>query len=122
MATFPELPLLKPGPMRGASRTFALKETLLHRNGQVPSGFVTDGASIPRALWWKFSPTGGAFPAAIIHDHDYAASTGTRKDADKRFLSNMKLSGGIGFLARHAFYRAVRIAAGKTWRRNRANR
>lgn len=39
-------------------------------NGMVtaPKGFVTDGASILWLLWWRFSPTGRYFGAAIVHD------------------------------------------------------
>jgi len=40
-------------------------------NGMVtaPKGFITDGASIPWFLWWRFSPTGKYFGAAIVHDY-----------------------------------------------------
>ena len=34
----------------------------------VPPGFVTDGASVPRLLWWLFPPTGRYFKAAAVHD------------------------------------------------------
>jgi len=35
----------------------------------IPKGFVSDGASIPRALLRVFSPTGRYFGAAILHDY-----------------------------------------------------
>src|SRR5581483_3844288 len=38
---------------------------------EVPHGFVTDGASIPRPLWWLL-PTWGTYSrAAVIHDYLY---------------------------------------------------
>ncbi len=38
-------------------------------NIEVPKGFVTDFASIPRALWVILHPTGRYGSAAIIHDY-----------------------------------------------------
>ncbi len=35
----------------------------------VPSGFVSDGATVPRFLWWLFPPVGRYFAAAIVHDY-----------------------------------------------------
>jgi len=37
----------------------------------VPRGFVTDGASIPRALWWLLSPFGVLLEGGIVHDFGY---------------------------------------------------
>ena len=101
--------------MRGASRTFILHEPLHYEGGTVPIGFVTDGASIPRSLWWAFSPTGRAFGAAIIHDYHYQHSTGTRKHVDQYFRFLLKQL-NFGLFLRNGFYRAVRIGAGATWR------
>lgn len=35
----------------------------------VPTGFISDGASVPRLLNWLFLPTGRYFGAALIHDY-----------------------------------------------------
>lgn len=37
----------------------------------VPKGFVTDGASIPRLLWWLISPFGPLLEGGILHDFGY---------------------------------------------------
>jgi hypothetical protein len=37
----------------------------------IPRGFVTDGASIPRLLWFLISPFGPLFLGAILHDFGY---------------------------------------------------
>ena len=42
--------------------------TSYNKNITVPAGFITDGASIPWFLRWRFSPTGRYFGAAIVHD------------------------------------------------------
>jgi hypothetical protein len=38
---------------------------------EVPAGFVTDFASVPRPLWSIFPPTGKYAPAAVLHDWLY---------------------------------------------------
>jgi len=71
----------------------------------VPNGFVTDLASVPRAMWWLIAPFDVA-RAAIIHDllyktiRQYRWKYGTEQDsvlvkaakiaADKVFLLGMK--------------------------------
>lgn len=35
----------------------------------VPSGFVSDGATVPRFLWSVFPPVGRYFAAAVVHDY-----------------------------------------------------
>jgi hypothetical protein len=37
----------------------------------IPAGFITDGASIPRVLWWLISPFGPLLEGAILHDFGY---------------------------------------------------
>jgi hypothetical protein len=37
----------------------------------VPVGFITDFASVPRPLWWRFPPTGRYTQAAVLHDYLY---------------------------------------------------
>ncbi len=51
--------------------TWQLLEPYTSHNGNVivPTGFITDGASIPLIFRWLFSPTGRYFGAAIIHDY-----------------------------------------------------
>lgn len=115
MATFPKLPNVAIGPIKGGSRTYSLLEPLHHDAGAVPVGFVTDGASVPRIFWSIFPHDGGTFPAAIIHDWEYQHSLDTRRKVDRRFLANMKAL-GLGWIHRHTIYRAVRIGAGRTWR------
>lgn len=50
-------------------RVAILLEPLTWRGITVPAGFMTDGASVPRILWWFLPPWGDrATRAAIIHD------------------------------------------------------
>lgn len=36
----------------------------------VPAGFESDGASVPRFCWWFMDPATEAFEAAILHDYE----------------------------------------------------
>jgi len=48
---------------------YSLLEPLTLCDIDVPKGFITDGASIPRGLWWLFPPVGRYFKAAVVHDY-----------------------------------------------------
>ena len=55
----------------------------------VPIGFMTDFASIPRPLW-AFLPRWGKYGnAAVIHDYCYWEQSRTRKEADDIFREAM---------------------------------
>lgn len=93
--------------------------------GYVPAGFLTDGASVPRPLWWLVPPWGAYGQAATLHDilcetktlfHNEIPVTITRKEADTIFLEAMKAT-GVSWVTRTAMYGAVRawsIFGGKT--------
>lgn len=72
----------------------------------IPAGFQTDGASVPRALWWFASPTGELFEAAVVHDYLYskAATKFDKKHADYMFHKELKLQNVHPFKARLAYW------------------
>jgi len=80
----------------------------------VPTGFETDGASIPRPFWNILGPHGPYFRAAVIHDFLYSRRSDNhfhgidRLLADRIFLSAMT-DCGVGWITRHTIYRAVRL-------------
>ena len=81
---------------------------------QVPSGFVTDFASVPRPLWW-FIPTWGKYGnAAVIHDFCYRDQSRGRKESDDIFLEAMIVL-KVGWLKRTLIHWAVRIFGGLAW-------
>ena len=83
----------------------------------VPEGFRTDFASIPRFAWSIIgTPWGKYGKAAVIHDWCYYKTLYTRKKCDKIFLEGMKTL-GVGWLKRRTMWLAVRIGAGKIWRK-----
>lgn len=87
----------------------------------VPVGFQTDFASVPRALWWVF-PTWGTYGnAAVIHDWLYYEQTRSRKDADEVFLEAMGVLGVPGW-KRTLLFMAVRWFGWFAWKRNAEER
>jgi hypothetical protein len=85
---------------------------------EVPQGFVTDGASVPRVFWSVLPPWGRYSRAAVLHDllcalldkgtpHDEAP---TRRDADAIFFDAMAAS-GVNVVTRWVLWIGVRIGS-----------
>ena len=79
---------------------------------EVPEGFLTDFASIPRGLWNLFPPTGKYGKAAVIHDFLYRMSDYDRKTCDKILLEGMECL-GVNVATRQSIYWAVRLFGGR---------
>jgi hypothetical protein len=87
----------------------------------VPVGFVTDFASIPRPLWALASPHGFYSRASIIHDFLYWDQRCTREQADRIMLIAMQES-AVGFAERQAIYAGVRAGGQSSWDGNASAR
>lgn len=86
-------------------------------------GFITDFASIPRALWNVLPPTGAYGKAAVVHDWLYQHRTVTapnvvrlvdRAEAD-RILNEAMAVLGVGRFTRWIIYSGVRVGGWKPW-------
>jgi hypothetical protein len=86
----------------------------------VPAGFLTDGASVPRALWSVIPPWGPWGQAAIVHDYlvEYLSINVNglpvripREYADAIFLE-MLIVLGVPELTRKAMFKAVSAYTG----------
>lgn len=89
----------------------------LARNGaryMVPRGFITDLASIPRALRWLIDPDGPSRQAAVLHDFLYCIHYLPRAEADALFLEALE-SCGVGRATRWAMYLGVRAGGWVYW-------
>ncbi len=62
---------------------------------EVPAGFTFDGASIPRVLWWLFSPSGRYMKAALLHDYLIETQTVSRAQSAQMFYKEMEKLGVI---------------------------
>lgn len=84
----------------------------------VPEGYVTDGSSIPRFLWFVFNPwVTEARRASCVHDFMYSHlyKSFTKKFADEAFKS-MMLHDGASKRVANTFYRAVRLFGKGGWK------
>jgi len=87
----------------------------------VPRGFVTDFASIPRALHGYLGPTGRYSNAAIVHDYLYWIQACDRRQSDNLMAIAMR-EAGVRASEEWQIYHAVRIGGQSAWDRNRAER
>jgi hypothetical protein len=73
---------------------------------EIPKGFVTDLATVPRIFWGIISPSGRHDLACVVHD--YLLDTGyNRKQADRELLHFLKLCRVHRFKS-HLMYALVR--------------
>lgn len=80
---------------------------------EVPAGFITDFASVPRIFWSILPPFGRYTKSAVLHDflcEEWKKGKNTRKKADSIFLESMKAV-GVKRLTRVLLYLGVRIYA-----------
>jgi len=83
----------------------------------VPAGFITDFASVPRALWNIYPPWWTYGPAAIIHDWLYWDQKYQRSWADF-VLHEAMIASGVDFVTRQAVFDAVALAGQMAWDEN----
>jgi hypothetical protein len=96
------------------------KHNTKQKTVEVPVGFVTDFASVPRPFWALIPPSGLYTQAAIAHDYMYwiQGDLGwTRDDADEVF-GHFMADLGVGSVAKATILGAVRIAGGTAWENN----
>ena len=75
---------------------------------EVPAGFLTDFASIPRIFWSILGhPMGRYAAAAVLHDFTYHTGIFPRKQCDKIFRQSMQVL-KVPFWKCQIIYSAVR--------------
>lgn len=87
----------------------------------VPVGFQTDFASIPRPFWAILPKWGKYGNAAVIHDWLYWSQGRPRRAADGVLLKAMGVL-GVGAVVRYVIYGAVFLFGWLAWLRNQADR
>lgn len=83
----------------------------------VPFGFLTDFASVPRFFWWLYPKWGKYGNAAVIHDYLYWEQSYPRKKSDSIFLEAMGVLKVNKFTAR-ILYLAVYLCGFAAWKGN----
>jgi len=86
----------------------------------VPSGFMTDFASVPRIFWSILPPYWTYGKAAVIHDYLYITQGHgyTRKRADQLFREGMEVL-GVKAWKRFVMYWFVRVFGTIPWYKRR---
>lgn len=82
---------------------------------RVPAGFVSDGATIPRPLWW-FMPAWGSRETRATILHDYLLATPVpRAEADRQLYLALRAL-GVGLVKARVIWIAARtFGAIKEW-------
>ena len=97
---------------------YTLLKPLLYCGLEIPAGFESDGASVPRLFWSTVFPPGDskALRPAIIHDYIYRThpERWTRKMADETFYE-MLVSAGISKWRAYKAYLGVRLFGQSAW-------
>lgn len=87
---------------------------------EVPTGFITDFASIPRPMWVIYPVWGLYGKAAVLHDFMYATGMPTKRaECDAIFLEAMGVL-KVPWIRRHIIYRGVRLGGWLAWKAHRA--
>lgn len=104
----------------GEWRLWRLDEPLAYKNVRVPAGFTSDGASVPRPLWWLLPSWGRYSSAAIVHDYlcrmidnppdPLPMPVSTRREADAVFYDAM-VECGVNTTLRLLIWSSVRLYA-----------
>lgn len=112
--TMPTLPVLR---ARNDGRW-----ELAERYYEVPAGFCTDGASIPRFLWrvCGHPMETPRIAAAVVHDWHYSQGDISRAEADSLFRELLVAAGECRFRA-WIYWMAVRIFGARHYNNNNNN-
>ncbi len=93
-----------------------------HERVEIPTGFTTDGASVPawaqRVTRWKPWADPQRWPG-VVHDWLYSQAGVTKARADSMFRA-LLASEGAGWFKRKAMYTAVVVGGGSAYRANQA--
>lgn len=83
----------------------------------VPTGFVTDFASVPTVFWTVLPRDGVYVYAAVLHDYLYWIQDRARADADRVLLACME-EFSVDAVSRRAVYWGVRAGGSFAWSDN----
>jgi hypothetical protein len=86
---------------------------------EVPTGFVTDFASVPRLFWTALPPDGDYTYAAILHDYLYWNQATDKATADLVLKAAME-DFGVPAAQAFAVYNGVKLGGQSAWDGNAA--
>ena len=119
-----EIPSLLPSPWYDDYWQLAYDWAVVFRGEyyRIPAKFKTDGASIPRWLWWLCG-TPLVMPrllAAIVHDYLYSGGDpeATRADADDIYR-DIQIALGVSRVKAYVEWLALRLCGSSHWYNNK---
>jgi hypothetical protein len=99
--------------IRQERELYEVERTLIYDNGiarvVVPRRYVCDLGSLPRSMWWFYSPSGRGQEAFVIHDFLYDTQMGGERRIADAIMSSALKDLGVKFYHRFAMYLAVRL-------------
>lgn len=81
--------------------------------GVVPKEFTSNGANVPRFLWWFLDPATEAFEASVLHDYFYDHAIQTKAHADQVFYQTLRTYGVSEHKAQTAYWAVRNFGNGK---------
>lgn len=90
------------------ARSWRVLEDWVTPFGIIPKNAISNGANVPRWLWWFMSPAGILFEASIFHDYYLSKAIETKKYADTAF-KNIALDFGASKFKAQAAYLAAKL-------------
>lgn len=102
---YPTVQFTPPSRWWKRSKWILKKNYIGHTGTSVPKGFKSDGVTVPRGFNWLISPTGQAFPAAIIHDYILVVHNDPAR-ANRLFREELA-GGDVGIIRRNFLYGTV---------------
>lgn len=87
----------------------------------VPIGFVTNLASVPKSFWKWMPPSEKFAHIAVIHDYLYWNQETSRREADRMFMLAISTH-DVAWWKRVAFYLALKLVGDVVWKRNKEDK
>ena len=88
--------------------TYRINEDLVIGNYKIPSGFITDGLSLPSVVRAFYSPMGKGFRAAVLHDYLLYEGRKSRRKCAREFRKQL-IADGVNPAITNAMFMAVRL-------------
>ena len=95
----------------GGTTKVVLLEPIEVGGWEVPAGYESDGASVPRWLWPWCSPLDGRYVEIFVL-HDWLYDNGIDREIADTVMANLLVLAGTRWLQAYLIYRAVRAFGG----------
>ena len=95
----------------GGTTKVVLLEPIEAGGWEVPAGYESDGASVPRWLWPWCSPLDGRYVEIFVL-HDWLYDNGIGREIADTVMANLLILAGMRWLQAYLIYRAVRAFGG----------